>query len=72
MVSTAPWRLAVEETSVEVYNVRDVSERRVAKSLGSDSEDGDGGGFISRIETFAPCERSLRVVESPRPEDLLG
>lgn len=55
---------------MEVYNTREVFERRVAEDLGSDNDSGDGGGFRSRIDTFAPWERRVRVVESPRPEDL--
>lgn len=63
--------LAEEVTLVEEYNTRDGFERRAAEGLGSDNDSGDGGAFMSRIETFAPCERRVRVVERPRPEDLL-
>lgn len=55
---------------MEVNKTREGSERRVAEEGGLDSDSCGGGGFMSSMETFAPWERSVRAVESPRPEEL--
>ena len=52
----------VEETSVDEKRVRDESERAAHEGEAD-------GGLRSRIETLAPCWRSMVEVARPRPDE---